>query len=52
MPPVLFLVMLFLNKEYVMTLFTDSVGQKLLIGAIVTQVVGALVIRKIVTIKV
>ncbi len=52
MPPLLFLVMLWMNKEYVMTLFTDSIGQKLLILAILTQIVGALVIRKIVTIKV
>lgn len=52
MPPVLFLVMLFLNKDYIMMLFTDPIGQKLLIGAILTQVVGAMVIRKIVTIKV
>ncbi|WP_153557562.1 type II secretion system F family protein [Roseimaritima sediminicola] len=52
MPPLLFLVMLWMNKDYVMTLFSDPIGQKLLIMAIITQVVGALVIRKIVTIKV
>ena len=52
MPPVLFLVMLYMNYEYAMMLFTDPTGQKMMLGAIVTQVLGALVIRKIVTIKV
>jgi tight adherence protein B len=35
-----------------MVLFTDPMGKKLLIGAIILQVLGALVIRKIVNIKV
>ena len=35
-----------------MVLFNDPMGKKLLIGAIVLQVLGALVIRKIVDIKV
>lgn len=52
MPPLLFFVMLWMNKEYIMKLFNDPIGQKLLVVAIVTQVIGALVIRKIVTIKV
>ncbi len=52
MPPLLFLVMLWMNPDYIMTLFTDSIGQKLLGFGLVTQVLGALVIRKIVTIKV
>lgn len=52
LPPVLFLVMLKLNKDYVMTLFTDPMGKKMLAGAIVLQLFGALVIKKIVTIKV
>jgi len=52
MPPLLFCVMLWMNPDYILKLFTDSIGQKLLIVAIITQVIGALVIRKIVTIKV
>lgn len=52
LPPVLFLVMLKLNYEYVMMLFTDEIGRYLLCGALATQVVGALVIKKIITIKV
>jgi tight adherence protein B len=49
---VLFVVMYRLNPEYVMTLFTDELGRKMLAGAIVMQLLGALVIKKIITIKV
>ncbi len=52
LPPGLFTAMLFLNKEYIMKLFTDPMGQWLLGGAIVMQFLGALVIRKIIDIKV
>ncbi|MEM9825812.1 MAG: type II secretion system F family protein [Planctomycetota bacterium] len=52
LPPVLFLVMLKLNFEYVMMLFTDEIGRYLLCGALVSQVLGALMIKKIITIKV
>ena len=52
LPPLLFIVMLNLNYEYVIMLFNDPLGQKMLIGAIVLQIVGALVIKKIINIKV
>jgi tight adherence protein B len=52
LPPVLFLVMLYLNYDYIMMLFTEPLGRKMLIFALVTQVIGALAIRKIITIKV
>jgi tight adherence protein B len=52
LPPVLFVVMWRLNPEYSMTLFTDPMGHQMLAGAIVMQILGALVIRKIVNIKV
>lgn len=52
LPPVLFLVMLKLNFEYVMMLFTDEIGRYMLCAGLVTQVLGALVIKKIITIKV
>jgi tight adherence protein B len=35
-----------------MALFTDPMGQQMLAGAIVMQILGALVIRKIINIKV
>jgi tight adherence protein B len=52
LPPVLFVVMWYINPGYSMTLFTDPMGHQMLAGAIIMQVVGALVIRKIVNIKV
>ncbi len=52
LPVLLFFVVYYLNTEYVMLLFTDPLGKKMLAVAIFLQVVGALVIRKIVNIKV
>jgi tight adherence protein B len=52
LPPALFVVMWYLNPGYSMTLFTDPMGHQMLAGAVVMQIVGALVIRKIVNIKV
>lgn len=52
LPPGLFIMMLVLNKEYVMKLFTDPMGQWMLGGAIVMQLLGALVIKKIIDIRV
>lgn len=52
LPPFLFVVMLKLNPDYVMLLFTDEWGKKLLAGTILLQIIGALVIKKIVNIKV
>jgi tight adherence protein B len=52
LPPGLFIVMYYLNPGYSMTLFTDPMGHQMLVGAVIMQIVGALVIRKIVNIKV
>jgi tight adherence protein B len=52
LPFVLFLVVYRMNPDYVNVLFTDPMGKQMLIGAIIMQIVGALVIRKIVNIKV
>lgn len=52
LPPGLFCVMYFLNRDYIMSLFKDDMGRYLLGGAIVMQLMGAFVIRKIVDIKV
>jgi tight adherence protein B len=52
LPPVLFCVMLKLNYEYVMMLFNDPLGQKMLVAGIISQIIGAIVIKKIITIKV
>ncbi|QDV69753.1 Bacterial type II secretion system protein F domain protein [Rosistilla carotiformis] len=52
MPPTLFLTMLYLNYDYAMMLFTDPMGRKMMAGALVMQLLGAVVIRKIITIRV
>ena len=52
LPPALFAVMFNLNREYTMVLFEDPMGQQMLAGGIVMQIIGALVIKKIVNIKV
>jgi tight adherence protein B len=52
LPPALFLAVYRLNPEYVMVLFTDPMGKQMLAGGVILQVLGALVIRKIVNIKV
>ncbi len=52
MPPVLLGVMFFLNYDYVMLLFNTSLGNKMLAVAAGMQLVGAMVIKKIINIKV
>lgn len=52
LPPVLFGTIYRLNPEYVSTLFTDPLGKQMLLVAVVFQLLGAVVIRKIVNIKV
>lgn len=52
LPPSLFLMMLRLNYDYIMMLFNDPFGQKMLLFGIVMQILGAISIKKIITIKV
>jgi tight adherence protein B len=52
LPPALFLVMYYLNPGYSMILFTDPMGHQMLAGAVVMQILGAIVIKKIVNIRV
>lgn len=52
LPPMLFVAVYRLNPEYLMVLFTDDLGKKMLIGGVIMQLFGALVIRKIVNIRV
>jgi tight adherence protein B len=52
LPPLLFLAVWYLNPDYIMVLFTDPMGKKMLAGGVFMQLLGALVIRKIVNIKV
>jgi tight adherence protein B len=52
LPVLLFGAVYHLNHDYLSVLLTDDMGKKMLLGAIALQAVGALVIRKIVNIKV
>ncbi len=52
LPPFLFIAIWRLNPDYVMVLFTDPLGNQMLAAAAVMQFLGALVIRKIINIKV
>lgn len=52
LPPALFLAVYRMNPEYIKVLFVDPMGKQMLAGAIALQVVGALVIKKIINIKV
>jgi tight adherence protein B len=52
LPFVLFIAVYQLNPDYLMLLFRDPMGTKMLTVAAIMQVIGALVIRKIVNIKV
>jgi tight adherence protein B len=52
LPPALFAVVYRMNPDYLMLLFTDELGKKMLIWGILMQLFGALVIRKIVNIRV
>jgi len=52
LPFVLFLVMLHIKPDYVAMLWTEPTGIKMSLFALGMQVLGALVIKKIVDIKV
>lgn len=52
LPFVLLLAVYRLNPDYLMVLFTDPMGKKMLAVTVVFQILGALMIRKIVNIKV
>jgi tight adherence protein B len=52
LPFALFLLMLYLKPDYIEKLWTNETGIRMSCGALVLQVVGALIIKKIVNIKV
>ena len=52
LPIGLFFAVWHLNAEYVMLLFTDEIGRQMVAVAAVLQVLGAVCIKKIITIKV
>ncbi|HYV39740.1 MAG TPA: type II secretion system F family protein [Gemmataceae bacterium] len=52
LPFALFLLMLYLKPDYIEKLWTHEIGIKMSVAALVAQLLGALVIKKIVNIKV
>ncbi|MEN1679500.1 MAG: type II secretion system F family protein [Planctomycetota bacterium] len=52
LPPALFGAVWQMNPDYLMLLFTDDLGKKMLVGALLMQLFGAIAIRKIVNIRV
>src|SRR5690606_22258524 len=51
LPPMLFVTVYRMNPDYLMLLFTAELGKKMLVGGLVMQLLGAIVIRKIVNIR-
>jgi tight adherence protein B len=52
LPFVTFMALYFLNREYVMTLFRDPLGPKLITGALISIGIGILIMKRMVVIKV
>jgi tight adherence protein B len=52
LPIVMFLYMYVVRNEYIALLWTEEIGQQLIAGAVVLQIIGAFVIKKIVTIEI
>jgi tight adherence protein B len=52
MPPIIVVVMMALNPQFIRPLFSDPIGHTLLVGGITLQTVGYFVIRKIIRIQV
>jgi len=52
LPLILFAVVYYINPTYVEMLFTDRMGRMMLAGAVVLQILGAVVIQKIISIRV
>ena len=51
LPPVLGLVLFAINSETRELMFYDPLGQRMLVGAIVLQIIGTLIMRKIVNVE-
>jgi tight adherence protein B len=51
LPPVLGLVLFTINPETRQLMFYDPLGQRMLVGAAVLQVIGTLIMRKIINVE-
>lgn len=52
LPPVLFLTVYKMNPDYIKVLFVDPMGKQMLAGGVILQLLGAVVIKKIINIRV
>jgi len=52
LPLAVFVALYFLNRSYIMVLFEDPMGQKLMVGGIISILLGAALMKKIIEIKV
>jgi len=52
LPPIIVVVMLLMNRGFILPLFTDPIGHTLIVSGILLQTVGYFVIRKIIQIQV
>jgi tight adherence protein B len=52
LPIALFVAVYYLNPDYVSLLFTEELGRKMIAGAAILQVAGAITIKKIIAIKI
>jgi tight adherence protein B len=52
LPVGIFMILYFVNPDYIMLLLTDSQGYRLLMGGILSMAIGILWMRKIIQIKV
>lgn len=51
LPIVLFIYIYFVNRDYIALLWQEQLGQYMLLGAVVLQIIGAFVIRRIVDVE-
>jgi tight adherence protein B len=52
LPILLFIYIYFANYDYISMLWTDKLGQYMLFGAIIMQIVGSYIIKRIVDIDI
>jgi tight adherence protein B len=51
LPPVVGLILVLIAPEHMRLLISDSIGVQMLIGAVVLQIVGILIIKRIVNVE-
>ena len=52
LPPMIVVIMLLINRGFILPLFTDPLGHALIVGGITLQTLGYFVIRRIIRIQV